>query len=304
MATRFRFYRLALDANESQTNSLDVDVLPVPTLVERVNLYLRAVHGNRDCTEEERSNARHVLLNSMAAEIAAQVIPAEQSPKGDLPGRETTHGADRGSFLAQYSLPEESAQRQEWAIEPEVTELRPLHPNEAAAQNWQSVQRKEAIRVAPIARRRTSILALTATFGLVLIVTGGTLGYRWTYPHVGDEVTVPAQHAVPPPTTSPRSLSSRPAPDKAAPEQHVLQIVSHRSEADVLAVFRMLQEQHAALFGQATLKRIDLGLQSYTAEVGPFASEKHTAAVCRALEAADIQCLGQREGGVFMRRIE
>src|SRR3954466_16336089 len=84
-----------------------------------------------DFTEEERSNARNVLRNSMAAEIAAQ---ADQSPKGELPGRETTHAADR---------------------------------------------RKGAIRVAPIAGRRTSILALTATLGLVVIVTGGTLEYRW-----------------------------------------------------------------------------------------------------------------------------
>src|SRR4051812_13196422 len=104
--------------------------LPVPTLDERVLFYLRAVHGNRDFTEEERSNARNVLLNSMAAEIAAQVLPAEQSPKGEFPGRETTHAADR---------------------------------------------RKRAIRVAPIAARRTSILALTATFGLILIVGGGLI---------------------------------------------------------------------------------------------------------------------------------
>ena len=105
--------------------------LPVPTLDERVLFYLRAAHGSRDFTEGERSNARNVLLNSMAAEIAAQ---ADQSPKGKLPGhRETTHAADRG---------------------------------------------KEAIRVAPIAGRRTSFVAVTATFGLVLIVTGGTLGYR------------------------------------------------------------------------------------------------------------------------------
>ena len=82
MSTRSQFYRLALDANERQTNIGDVDVLPVPTLDERVNLYLRAVHGNRDFTEEERSNARDVLLNSMAAEIAAQVVPVEQSPEG------------------------------------------------------------------------------------------------------------------------------------------------------------------------------------------------------------------------------
>lgn len=207
--------------------------LPVPTLDERALFYLRAVHGNRDFTQEERSNARNVLLNSMAAEIAAQ---AEQSPKGELPGRETTHGADRG---------------------------------------------KEAIRVAPIARRRTSILALTATLGLVVIVTGGTLGYRWTYPHTGEEVTEPAkQDRLPLPTTSPRSLST----------QHVVQIASQSSEADVLAVFRRLQQEQPTLFSQATLSRIDLGPQSYSARVGPFASEKDAAAACLALAAADIRC--------------
>jgi TPR repeat protein len=202
MITRSRFYRLALEANERQTNVRDVDVLPIPTLDERVTLYLRAVHGNRDFTEEERSSARNVLLNSMAAEIAAH--PAEQSPKGELPGRQTTRWAD---LLAQYSLPEESAQGQEWA-EPEVTGPLPPHPYEAATGYWQGVQRNEAISVAP--RRRTSILALTATLGLVLIVTGGTLGYRWTYLHLADEVTAPAEQArVAPPTTSPRSLSAR-----------------------------------------------------------------------------------------------
>src|SRR5262245_52454893 len=177
MSTRSQFYQLALEANEGQANVRD-DVLPVPTLQERVSLYLRAVHGNREFTDQERSNARDVLFNSMAAEIAA-------------------HG------------------------QPEVAEPRPLHPYEAAAQYSQSVQHKEAIRVVPIARRRTSILALTATLGLVLIVTGGTLGYRWTYPHMAyDEVIAPPQQTrVPPPTTSPRSLSAPPAAS-----EHVVQI--------------------------------------------------------------------------------
>jgi len=159
MSTRSQFYQLALEANEGQSNVRD-DVLPVPTLDERVSLYLRAIHGNRNFTEEERSNARNVLLNSMAAEIAAQG-------------------------------------------QPEVAESRPPHPYEAAAHYWQSMQHKEAIRVVPIAGRRTSILALTATLGLFLIVTGGTLGYRWTYPHMADEVTAPAEQArVPPPSSS------------------------------------------------------------------------------------------------------
>jgi hypothetical protein len=171
--------------------------------------------------------------------------------------------------------------------QPEVAERRPLHPYEAAAQYSQSVQRKEAIRIVPIARRRTSILALTATLGLVLIVTGGTLGYRWTYPQMTDEVTAPAEQApVPPPTTSPRSPSTRPAPS----EQHVVQIASQRSEADVLAVFRRLQQEQPTLFSQTTLSRIDRGPQSYSARVGPFASEKDAAAACLALAAADIRC--------------
>jgi len=245
MKTRSPFYRLALEANERQANVGD-DVLSVPTLDELVSLYLRAVHGNREFTEEERSNARNALLDSMAAEIAAQV-------------------------------------------QPEVTEPRPLHPYEAPTQYRQSVRRKETIRVVPIARRRTSILALTATLGLVLIVAGGTLRYRWTHPYIEEEVSEPSQQdRVPPPTTSPRSLS--PAPDKAAPEQHVVQIASQRSEADVLAVFRRLQQEQPTLFSQANLSRIDLGPQSYGARVGPFASEKDAAAACLALAAAEIRC--------------
>jgi hypothetical protein len=242
MITRSPFYQLALEANERQANIRD-DVLPIPTLDERVSLYLRAVHGNREFTEKERSNARDALLDSMAAEIAAQV-------------------------------------------QPDVTEPRALHPYEAPTQNWQSVRRKETIRIAPIARRRTSILTLTTTFGVILVVMAGTLGYRWTYP-----ISEPSQQdRVPPPTTSPRSLSTRPAPDKAAPEQHVVQIASQRSEADVLAIFRRLQQEQPTLFGQATLSRIDLGPQSYSARVGPFASQKDAAAACLALAAADIRC--------------
>src|SRR4051794_16845748 len=106
MVTKSLLYQLALEANEGQANIGD-DVLPVPTLDERVTLYLRAVHGNREFTEEERSNARHVLLNSMAAEIAAH--SAEQKPKY-FPGREKTPGPNGESFLARHIGPLESAE--------------------------------------------------------------------------------------------------------------------------------------------------------------------------------------------------
>jgi hypothetical protein len=297
MTMRSPFYRLALEANERQADIRD-DVLPVPTLDERVNLYLRAVYGNREFTKEERSNARNALLDSMAAEITAQVRP-------------------------------------------EVAEPRPQHPYDAPTQYRQNVRRKETIRAVPIARR-PSILALTATFGLVLIVAAGTLGYRWTYPHMADEITAPAQQAgVPPPTTSPRSLSTVPAPGEAAPAQqasvppptssprspepspdktapgHVLQIVSRRGDAHMLNVFLRLKQEQPALFDRAALKPIGTaqppstalsyaaqqargerpyGAGPFTGQLGPFASKEDAAAACRALEAADIQCISRPEG--------
>src|SRR5262252_11011748 len=80
MTTRSPFYRLALEANERRADIRD-DVLPLPTLDERVNLYLRAVYGNREFTDQERSNARNALLDSMAAEITAQVQPEVTEPR-------------------------------------------------------------------------------------------------------------------------------------------------------------------------------------------------------------------------------
>ena len=141
MITRFRFYRLALDENERQTNVPDVDVLPIPTLDERVNIYLRAVHGSREFTEEERMNARNALLDTMAADIAtnAEAAPVE-SPPDDVRGLGPVPlaRADRTSLLPQFyvtsdvlsdvevSRREEPDQIRECTAEAEVTGLRSL----------------------------------------------------------------------------------------------------------------------------------------------------------------------------------
>ena len=53
----------ATDAHESP------DQMPIPTLDERANFYLRAVYGDRDFTNEEYSRARNLLLGAMAADI-------------------------------------------------------------------------------------------------------------------------------------------------------------------------------------------------------------------------------------------
>jgi hypothetical protein len=297
MMTRSQLYRLALDAHERRANVRDFDVLPIPTLDERATLYLRAIHGNRDFTEEERSNARDGLLNSMAADMDAQVIPAEQSAVRELPGRKTTHRADRESLLGQY-----------------------------AAQYWHSVQRKET------AKRRTSILALMATFALVVIVTGGILGYRWTHPHMADEVTPAAKKEdmadqvtpgakkmdmadeITPAAKKadrlglnlPKPGPAQEAANEAAPEQQVtgqltpqsvwqqpvptVQIISQRSEADVLAVFRRLQEEQPSLFGQATLMRSNIVENAKPTEAKPTGSPTASPAA-RAKPTTDLRGL-------------
>jgi hypothetical protein len=49
-----------------------LDQMPVPTLDERANFYLRAVHGEREFTDDEYSHARGLLLDAMAADIVAR----------------------------------------------------------------------------------------------------------------------------------------------------------------------------------------------------------------------------------------
>jgi hypothetical protein len=56
----------------------------LPTLDERASLFLRAVHGERDFTDQEHSDARDRLLDEMANRIAAG--PGTRARDPDLPG--------------------------------------------------------------------------------------------------------------------------------------------------------------------------------------------------------------------------
>jgi hypothetical protein len=65
---------LGVDADERATTDAHDPLvqLPLPTLDERASVYLRAVHGERDFTNEEHANARDLILEAMAADIAAR----------------------------------------------------------------------------------------------------------------------------------------------------------------------------------------------------------------------------------------
>jgi TPR repeat protein len=69
--TPFRYLTQGAD-NASLTDSGEPLGLPVPTLEERVRLFLRAVHGERDFTSSEHTEAHGIILKGMAADIAAK----------------------------------------------------------------------------------------------------------------------------------------------------------------------------------------------------------------------------------------
>ena len=103
MITRSQFYQFALEANEGQANVRD-DVLPVPTLDERVSLYLQAVHGNRDFTDQERSNARDILLDSMAAESNQGCTDRKAPHQHSRPDRDVGTVLNRNGWNVGISL--------------------------------------------------------------------------------------------------------------------------------------------------------------------------------------------------------
>jgi hypothetical protein len=63
---------LGVDADDRATTDAPLVQLPLPTLDERASVYLRAVHGERDFTNGEHANARDLILEAMAADIAAR----------------------------------------------------------------------------------------------------------------------------------------------------------------------------------------------------------------------------------------
>jgi hypothetical protein len=70
--------RAATDAYEP------IEQLPLPTLDERASIYLRAIHGDRDFTSAEHANARELILEAMAADIAANGITTRDVTTRDV----------------------------------------------------------------------------------------------------------------------------------------------------------------------------------------------------------------------------
>ena len=83
---------LGVDADDSATIDTHepIDRLPLPTLDERASVYLRAVHGDRDFTSAEHTNARDLILEAMAAGIAARGVTTRDVTARDITAIDVT----------------------------------------------------------------------------------------------------------------------------------------------------------------------------------------------------------------------
>src|SRR6267142_1640284 len=77
---------LGVDAGDSATIDTHepIERLPLPTLDERASVYLRAAHGDRDFTSAEHVNARDLILEAMAAGIAARDVTTIDVTSSDV----------------------------------------------------------------------------------------------------------------------------------------------------------------------------------------------------------------------------
>jgi hypothetical protein len=84
----------ALGADVDDSATIDthepIERLPLPTLDERASVYLRAIHGDRDFTSAEHVNARDLILDAMAAAIAARGVTTRDVTARDITARDVT----------------------------------------------------------------------------------------------------------------------------------------------------------------------------------------------------------------------
>jgi hypothetical protein len=92
---------LGVDADDSAATDArePLEQLPLPTLDERASVYLRAVHGERDFTCAEHANAREMILEAMATDIAARdtsprVLATRDFVTGEVAAREVAARSD------------------------------------------------------------------------------------------------------------------------------------------------------------------------------------------------------------------
>jgi hypothetical protein len=123
---------LAVNADDSSEMGANepLDPMPLPTLDERANFYLRAVYGDRRFTNEEYSGARDLMLRAMANDIGARSecrLPDDVSLSLGERHEGMTAFADASLLLGGSDQPAEDSREAEPTVEhePRVFSHRP-----------------------------------------------------------------------------------------------------------------------------------------------------------------------------------
>ena len=113
-----------MEETEPQPNA--ADQLRLPTLDERAKLFLRAVHGERDFTNEEYATARDRILDEMANGVAAELrghssdrdvggtrggrsaFPTSATPRASPP----REGVEFGAGFARFDISRSNSRKQ------------------------------------------------------------------------------------------------------------------------------------------------------------------------------------------------
>jgi len=275
MTTRSPFYQLALEANEGQSNVRDV----VPTLDERVSLYLRAVHGNREFTDQERSNARDVLLNSMATEIAVQGQPkvtARANVRAQFEGAQTTISR-RGSVRPQRDSgkPTLASSVIGWI---KALQERLFFSSEGT---WAPGN----LRIAT-----ASLLVVALSAGAALLIVKEFSGNE---PKQEPVSSVPSSRL----PLSPQDQGSDLARGTGRGTTYIIEVAEGRSAEEARANYQARQVSLPSILqGRDPLivsseGAGDSGDRRYLAAVGPFATLEQARGLCDELKASGAQCV-------------
>jgi hypothetical protein len=239
------------------------DSLPLPSLNDRVNFYLRGIYGIRDFTDQELSDARNEILNAMAADVGTK--PQTNFPKGE---HFTVEGKNTDEIEAISSLAQELAG-------PQTVGVRASKSRAALAQAYEDLSSPAERSVAASYRSRLAPdLYASAAPEVPLNRPSRTWGYRIRGPLASVAVALaiaaiivisPTWFSVepnPPPTVVAQYPSSKNQTAPMAQSSAVLPVEPHLSPPAVIAQYpvpSMLQSPPAVQL-EATSSQSEAGL--------------------------------------------
>lgn len=253
---------LELSSSESE-DSLGGEQTPpdhmLPTLEQRVNIFLRVLHGPESTiSPQQRALARDHILTAMAVDLA------EDLPSPEPGGDPHFHPVINFTFHRHLSVFVDTvAAAMRWTL------------NNSASY---AALLLDHLRLPIRTSRMVPIVAV-----LVLFLTGSAV---WLFSSAEDAEDYELGSA------NPESI-------RAGSETFVVQILAGRSDADVRTAYGAVQTKFPAILGDRLplVRRVDLGANNieYRAELGPYDSFEKARDICSKLSETNTPCTVVRQ---------